>query len=586
MKTDMKSYGINDIESLSFKDGCRLRISMYLGTDDNEGTYQALKEILNNSTDEALAGFGNRIEIKLDESSNTISVRDYGRGVPFGIRPDGENVLVSIYTKSHTGGKFQEGAYKNASGLNGVGGSCVCLSSKMFVVQSYRDGKAAEARFKQGDLVNYEEYSTKEKNGTFVMFSPDPEVFHNGEIGYSYDRICQDIKDISYLYNDITFEVSNGKKKQSFHAANGIKDFIKDNLKKPLHPNILYNTITDGDDKMEIAFQWGSKKEEGYVFVNGLRCPEGGSPITGARAAITRTFNSLAGTDIDGELIRDNLFYVINCTVAHPSFANQTKSKINNANLRTMASNCFSDTLKIMQLKYRSDFDNVLELLKKVAKADAAAERARQSILNHEKEFAELSKKKIVNADKLRDARKLGQDSILLVTEGLSAGGSMSIGRDPNKYGILMLRGKAKNLLNCPIEEGLENEEVKLMLQALGLVYGKGYNGNKLRYGKVAIAVDSDFDGSHIGLLVMSMLDVLCPQLLKEGRLYWLKAPIYKVETKKKNYYYYTEEEFAKHPEGNIIKYKGNEEVWPLRILPFINGVAFILRLTRQSLVG
>ena len=553
----MEQYGINQIQSLSFKDGVRTRIQMYLGSDDLEGTYQALKEILNNSTDEALAGFGNRIEIELFEGENSVSVRDYGRGVPYGLREDGENVLVSIYSKSHTGGKFEEGAYKNASGLNGIGAKCVCLSSKKFLVRSFRDGRCAEASFTKGELDYYREFETTEKDGTYVWFSPDEEVFKNGQIGYSYEKICNDIKDISYLYNNITFIVKSDNNKQTFHAENGIKDFIKDNLKKPLHQNIMYNTIIDGDDKMEIAFQWGSKHEESYVFVNGLKCPEGGTPITGARTSITRTFNNLAGTDIDGELIRGNLFYVINCTVAHPSFANQTKSKINNANLRTMASNCFTETLKIMQSKYRKDFEIVLELLKKVAKADAAAEKARQSILNHEKEFIELAKKKIVNADKLRDARVLGQDSTLLVCEGLSAGGSMSIGRDPNKYGILMLRGKAKNLLNCDIEEGLENEEVKLMLQALGLIYGKPYNSKKLRYGKVAIAVDADFDGSHIGLLILSMLNVLCPQFLKENRIYWLKAPIYKVETKKKNYYYYSEEEFSKHPDGVITKFKG-----------------------------
>lgn len=552
-----QEYGIDQIQSLSFKEGVRSRVQMYLGSDDIEGTYQAFKEIINNSTDEALAGFGTQIDIDVDETKNQLTIRDYGRGVPFGIREDGENVLISIYSKSHTGGKFEEGAYKNASGLNGIGAKCVCLTSDNFIVQSYRDGKMAEAIFKKGDLINYKEQTTKEKNGTYISFIPDKEVFKNGEIGYSYSRICNDIKDISYLYNNITFNVYCGTKKVSYHAQNGIMDFVKDTLKKPLNHNIMYGKASDATDSVEIAFQWGSKHEEPYVFVNGLRCPEGGTPITGARTAITRTFNSLAKTDIDGELIRGNLFYVINCTVAQPSFANQTKSKINNANLRTLASNAFNEALKQMQLKYSGDFNIVLEMLRKVAKADAAAERARQSILNHEKEFAEIAKKKIVNADKLRDARVLGQQSILLVCEGLSAGGSMSLGRDPNKYGILMLRGKAKNLLNCSIEDGLENEEVKLMLQALGLTYGKIYNNSRLRYGKVAIATDSDFDGSHIGLLVMAMLQVLCPKFIQEGRLYWLKAPIYKVETRTKNYYYYNEEEFINHPQGNIIKYKG-----------------------------
>lgn len=215
--TNKVNYGIDEIQSLSFKEGVRTRIQMYLGSNDLDGTYQAFKEIINNATDEAIAGFGDRIEIYVHESDNSISVRDYGRGVPFGIREDGENVLVSIYSKSHTGGKFHEGVYKNSSGLNGVGGSCVCLSSDDFIVQSYRDGRMAEACFKKGDLVSYEECDTKEKNGTFVLFQPDPEVFSEGEIGYTFDRIVDDIHNISYLYSGITFVVQGEKgKKENF----------------------------------------------------------------------------------------------------------------------------------------------------------------------------------------------------------------------------------------------------------------------------------------------------------------------------------------------------------------------------------
>ena len=551
------NYGINDIESLDFRTGVRTRIQMYLGSDDNEGTYQALKEIINNSTDEAIAGFGKKIEISISEKENWAAVTDYGRGVPFGTREDGENVLVSIYSKSHTGGKFKEGAYKNASGLNGIGGKCVCLSSKQCEIQSVRDGKMATAYFEKGLLINYHESDCNLPNGTYVRFAPDPEVFKNGPIGYSYDRVCSDIHDISYLYPGITFVVTNAdiNTSKTYCAKNGIVDFVKDNLPSPLHPHIMTAEITNGDDRLEIAFQWGSKHEESYVFVNGLRCPEGGSPITGAKGAITRTFNSLSNENFDGDSIRENLFYVINCSVAQPSFANQTKSKINNANLRTMASNCFSDALKQMKLKYANEFNTIVEMLKKVAKAEAAAERARQQILNNEKELNKAQKAKILNVDKLCDARQLGEQSTLLLCEGLSAGGSMKIGRDANKYGILMLRGKCKNLLNCTIEEGLQNEEVKLFQQAMGVVYNK--KSNNLRYGRIAIASDSDFDGAHIGLLIMAMAHVICPSLLTENRLFWLRAPIYKVETKNKTYFYYTEEEFINHPSGIITKYKG-----------------------------
>jgi DNA gyrase/topoisomerase IV subunit B len=489
-----ENYGINDIKSLDFREGVRTRIQMYLGSDDNDGTYQALKEIINNSTDEAIAGYGKEIDIYVHESDNSISVRDYGRGVPFGIREDGENVLVSIYSRSHTGGKFEEGAYKNASGLNGIGAKCVCLSSEKFMVQSFRDGKMAEATFDKGILTNYEEAKTKEVNGTFIWFKPDKEVFKNGDIGYSYDKICEDIRAISYLYSGITFVVEGEKgKKKTYCAKNGIIDFIKDNNTSPLHPHIITTKGMLDGDTMEIAFQWGGKHEQSYVFVNGLLCPEGGSPITGAKTAITRTFNSLAKTEFDGDSIRQNLFYVINCSVAHPSFANQTKSKINNANLRTLASNCFSDALKAMKLKYSNEFDTIVEMLKKVAKAEAAAEKARQQVLNATKEIEKNQKKKVFASDKLKDAEFLGENATLLIAEGDSALGGLAQGRDYTKYGIMAIRGKMINCLSNPEEKIFNNEEIKLLLSAMNIVPGK-YDKNKLRYGRLAICTDADSD--------------------------------------------------------------------------------------------
>ena len=561
------NYGINDIKSLSFKEGVRTRIQMYLGSADNEGTYQAFKEIINNATDEALCGYGNQIDISVDEDNNTIEVQDYGRGVPFGMREDGENVLVSIYSKSHTGGKFEEGAYKNVSGLNGIGAKCVCLSSLDFIVESCRDGKMARAMFMKGDLVSYNEFDTKHANGTLVKFTPDPEVFKDEPIHYSFERICNDIKNISYLYSGITFNIYNLKtgKKVTHCAKNGIMDFVKDNLPAPLHRTIQYNKVSDGTDTLEIAFQWGSKREESYVFVNGLLCPEGGSPITGAKTAITRTFNSLSKQDFDGDAIRGNLFYVINCSVAQPSFANQTKSKINNANLRTLASNCFSEALKQMKIKYSTEFDTILEMLKKVARAEAAAEKARQQILNASKEIEKNQKKKVFASDKLKDAEFLGADSTLLIVEGNSAMGGIAQARDYKKYGILAIRGKIINCLSNPEEKIFENEEIKLLLSAMNIVPGK-YSAQKLRYGKIAICTDADSDGYHIGLLIMAALTYLAPQFIKEGRLCWLRSPLYIVENGKQTSYYFTDEEFnavRAKVKGEVTRAKGLGELQP-----------------------
>ena len=561
-------YGINDIKSLSFKDAVRARVQMYLGSDDLDGTYQAFKEIINNSTDEAIAGYGNKIEIYVNETENYIAVRDYGRGVPFGIREDGENVLISIYSKSHTGGKFEEGPYKNASGLNGIGAKCVCLSSEKFEVQSNRNGKTACAFFEKGNLVNYKEGTTKEPDGTYVRFKPDKEVFKTGKIGYSYKKICEDIKDISYLYSGIKFVIKNDETNevQTYCAKNGIIDFVKDTIKKPLHKHIIYNSVVDTNgDKVEIAFQWGDGKEESYVFVNGLRCPEGGSPITGAKSAITRTFNSLSKSSFDGDSIRGGLFYVINCSVAQPSFANQTKSKINNTNLRTLASNAFSDALKQMKLKYSNEFDDIVEMMKKIEKAEKAAEKARQQILNAVKDVEKNQKRKVFASDKLKDAEFLGENSTLLIVEGNSAMGGMSQARDYTKYGLLAIRGKIINCLSNPEEKIFQNEEIKLLLSAMNIIPGK-YDPKKLRYGRLAICTDADSDGYHIGLLIMAALSYLAPQFIKEGRLCWLHAPLYIISDGKKETYAFTDEEMNSMRgkiKGNITRNKGLGEMNP-----------------------
>lgn len=565
------AYDINSIQSLTFREGVRQRISMYLGTDDIEGAYQAIKEILNNSTDEALAGYGKQIDITLNYDDNSIAIRDFGRGVPFGIKSDGENVLVSVYTKSHTGGKFDKNSYKNSSGLNGIGGSCVCLSSKFFKVISVRDGVSAEASFIEGNLQNYKESKTKDKNGTYVEFIPDEKVFSNGEIQYDYDRICRDVKDISYLYSGITFNVDCCYEGEKIHntycAKNGILDFVKENNENPLHKTILTAHVEDENDQLDIAFQWGKNKEQGYVFVNGLRVPEGGSPITGAKAAITKTFNNLANAKFDGDRIRDGLFYVINCKVTNPSFANQTKSKINNPNLRTLASNAFTEALKKMSTDFPNEFKSIVDLMSKIAKADAAAEKAREAILNHEKKEATSRRKKVLMPEKFKDCEKHGENSTLIITEGNSALAGLNPARNVETDALYAVRGKIKNLLKHPVEECLENQEVSDIITLLGCGIMDKYNSKKLNYGKVAIASDGDIDGLNIMCLVATLFMVLIPDFVKEGRLCWLRAPLYRIGVGNKRYYAYNDEELKSYqsqfPKAEVGRYKGLGEMRP-----------------------
>lgn len=553
------SYEAKDIQSLSFLEGTRRRIQMYLGSDDIEGTYQGFKEVINNSTDEALAGYGNKIEIVVNEKESSISVRDFGRGVPFLVKEDGTNILIDIYTKAHTGGKFSNNNYKNAAGLNGCGGSCVCLSSKSFIVKSFRDGTQAEARFTKGVNNYYKETKTKEKNGTYVWFIPDKEVFKNGEIGYTFSRVCQEIKDISFLYKGLSFSIKNAEtgKEKTFSASNGIIDFVKEEVKNPLNQHIVYITETDGTDSVEVAFQWGVKHEKPYTFVNGLRCPEGGVNLTGARSALTRTFNSLSGKNFDAENIRKNLFYVMNFKIANPSFANQTKSKINSPSARTLASKAFSNALKEMKTHYPNEFETIVAYLNKIEKAEAAASRARDAILQTETQIEKNQKRKVFSSDKLKDAEYLGEKSTLLIVEGLSAASSMAVSRDRKRYGILAIRGKLINCLAHTDEEIFANEEINLLLSAMNIV-PKKYNANKLRYGKIAICADQDSDGKHIGLLIMAAIYKLAPQFLKEGRLCWLQSPLYIEKIGKEEKYYFTDQEIENvEIKGELQRNKG-----------------------------
>jgi len=552
------NYGINDIDHLETREAMRTRIQMYLGSDDTNGTYQALKEIINNSTDEALAGYGNTIEIRFNSANNMISVRDFGRGVPFGIK-DNRNVLVAIYTESHTGGKFGKGAYKNSSGLNGIGGTAVCMSSEFFEVTSSRDGIFATATFERGVLKNYKEEKWSRKDtptGTYIIFKPDKEVFRNMEEGYSYERICSEIKNISYLNKGVHFKIVDVQAgtETEYYSENGIADFISDKVKHPLMTAPIIVRKTDGVDEIEIAFIWTADSYEEYVFVNGLYCPEGGSPVTGAKTTITTSIKRLSGKNFSPELIRKGLVFAINCKVADPSFEGQTKSKINNSNLRTLASAAFKEGLE--DFANTPDFGPIIEMMNKFTKAEQAADKAREAVLNRQKKMSDLRKQKVAFMNKLSDAEYLGEDSILCIVEGDSAGEAIAIGRDTKKYGIMRIRGKMLNGLKEDNDEKYyDNKEIELLIYALGIDINH-YDPKKLRYGKIAICVDADDDGYHIALLILANLYRLCPQFLQENRLYWLRCPLHIAYDKDLNplSWYYTDEELNEAKKKGTIR--------------------------------
>ena len=550
------AYTINDIESLSFKDGVRQRIAMYLGSADMQGVYNAIQEIISNSIDEFYMGYGSKIVIELD--GNNIHIRDWGRGVPFGIKADGSNTLVDIYSRAHTGGKFNDKVYNSVAGLNGIGAKATCLSSIEFQVRSYRSGMMGFAHFKKGELVDYQEGSQDGhvQDGTSIRFEPDPEVYNLEPIAIDFDVLCARCKNLSYLTRGFTFDLLDKKKNKHvvYCAKNGLLDLIKDNADGAIHSTPVYHTIKEGPIEAEIAMMWTKGKEKSFTFTNGLHQSEGGTSLTGVKTAITNFIKKQFKGEFDGDMARTGLVYAVACKIPNPSFANQTKTKINNPELRGIAQRAAGAGLEEFTRKKANEFQIITDFLAKERKAEQAAERARRQVLDAVKDIEKNQKKKMFASDKLKDAEFLGENSTLLIAEGDSALGGLALGRDYTKYGIMAIRGKIINALSNPDEKVYNNEEIKLLLSALNIIPGK-YDSKKLRYGKLAICTDADSDGYHIGLLIMAALAHLAPEFIKEGRLCWLRSPLYIVTNGKTESYYFTDEEF------NAVKGKIKGEV-------------------------
>lgn len=556
------AYTINDIESLSFKDGVRQRIAMYLGSADMQGVYNAIQEIISNSIDEFYMGFGSKIVIELD--GNKIHIRDWGRGVPFGIKEDGSNTLVDIYSRAHTGGKFNDKVYNSVAGLNGIGAKATCLSSTEFEVRSYRNGMMGFARFEKGELKDYQEGPQQGtvQDGTSIRFEPDPEVYNLEPITIDFDVLCARCKNLSYLTKGFTFDLWDKKKNKHvvYCAKNGLLDLIKDNADGALHSTPVYHTIKEGPIEAEVAMMWTKGKEKCFTFTNGLQQSEGGTSLTGVKTAITNFIKKQFKGEFDGEMARTGLIYAVACKIPNPSFANQTKTKINNPELRGIAQRAAGTALETFATHKANEFQAITDFLAKERKAEAAAERARRQVLDNVKEVNNAAKKGVFDVDKLADAENIGENAVLLLVEGKSAGGAMQRVRDPKKYGILKLRGKIINALSNDFEDVMRNEEVKLFLKATGINISN-YRESKLRYGKVAICVDADDDGMHIACLIISLLYKLAPEFLKEGRLCWLHAPLFKVKKGKETKFYYTEEQLRTGIKGEQTRFKGLGEM-------------------------
>lgn len=556
------SYDANSIETLSFRDAVRTRVAMYMGSADNQGVLQCVREIITNSIDEATMGFCNRIVVDLYDG-NRITVLDNGRGCPFGPREDGVDALEAIYTLPHSGGKFNNKIYQNVGGLNGIGAKGTALSSDTFRAVSMRDGKQCELVLKEGQKISLTTGSSNNR-GTFVDFTPSQEVYNLEPIDLKFCDIKEMCRNWSYLYPFLTFILNNHKKgeeeKVQYQAKNGLLDFMKTCADKPLNKTPLHITMKENDIEAEIVMCWtSSRNEEWHVFTNGLENTAGGTSLTGVKTALTNYFKKKIKGEVSPDILRKGLFYAVSCKVPQPSFSDQTKTKVNNPILRGLCQRATGQMLEEFERKHSDEFEKVMELLTKEAKAEQVAEKARRQVLEAGKEVEKNQRKKVFASDKLKDAEFLGEKSTLLIVEGNSAAASMAIARDITKYGILAIRGKILNCLAHPDEKIFQNEEIKLLLSAMNITPGK-YDAKKLRYGRIAICVDSDSDGYHIGLLIMAALRYLAPQFLEEGRLCWLRAPLYIVKSGKNESYYFTDEDFNKvrgKVKGEVTRAKG-----------------------------
>ena len=540
------TYSANDLTTLSPGRAFREKIGMYLSADRQEAINLGLRELIVNVQDEFEVYKPEKpfLKIELFTKERKIRVSDNMRGIPCAVRNDGVNSLTAAFLLPHSGAKHKEGSYVSSVGINGEGNKVVCHTAKWLEVEVHRDGNIYFQRFEsneEGAIPTSDVKISKAKDsktGTTITYVPDEAVY--GDIFIDEESLKNMLREMSYFTKGLKIILIIDGKEQIFFSENGLIDGLKSEnaIGKPF--SYFYE---DEDCKVELALQWVTKKGSIKGYANGLYMPDGGAFISSFKTSLTRTFNNLAKTKFVGEQIRDCLEGFVSVKVHVGQFSNQAKTALANKEAGTATSTAISSCLKDFYARRRGDFDKVIEILTKIAKAEAAAERARVQVLNAQKDIEKNQKRKVFASDKLKDAEFLGQDAILLVCEGDSALNGMAQARNLDKTGLMCVKGKIINCLSNDDEKIFQNEEIKLLLSAMNIVPGK-YDSKKLRYGRLGICTDADSDGYHIGLLIMACLLKLAPQFIEEGRLCWLRSPLYIVEQGKNRSYYFNDEEF------------------------------------------
>ena len=587
-----QEYGADQIQILEGLEAVRKRPGMYIGSTSSRGLHHLVYEIVDNSVDEALAGYCKNIEVIINPG-NTITVIDDGRGIPTGINhKTGKPAVEVVFTVLHAGGKFGGGGYKVSGGLHGVGASVVNALSNWLEVEIFREGKIFKQRYERGKVMYPLEISgtcEPEKTGTKVTFEPDDTIFEETE--YDFDILKQRLRETAFLTKGLRIVLRDERGEEpverDFHYAGGIKEFVTylNKSKEALYPDVIYCEGQRDKVYVEVAFQHNDSYTDGtYSFVNNIITPEGGTHLAGFRNAITKTFNNYAKLNkilkendppLSGEDIREGLTAIISIKIEEPQFEGQTKQKLGNSEARGAVDSVVSE-----QLTYYLEQNP--SVAKTICEKSLLAQRAREAA----RKARDLTRRKTALEGmslpgKLADCSdKNPKNCEIFIVEGDSAGGSAKTARSRARQAILPLRGKILNVEKARLDRVYENAEIKAMITAFGTGIHEDFDIEKLRYDKIIIMTDADVDGAHIATLMLTFLYRFMPELIKQGHVYLATPPLYKIEKNKGVWYAYSDDELNKilteiGRDGNnkIQRYKGlgemdAEQLWETTMDP------------------
>lgn len=548
-----QAYDESQIQVLEGLEAVRKRPGMYIGSTSSRGLHHLVYEIVDNSIDEALAGFCKNIQVFIHKD-NSVTVTDDGRGMPVGIHPKmGKPTVEVIMTVLHAGGKFGGGGYKVSGGLHGVGASVVNALSEICEVTVMREGYVWYQRFKRGKVdSDFEQLGESDGHGTKTYFKPDPEIFEETE--YDYDTLAQRLRELAFLNKGISISLNDERdgRKEFFFYEGGIKAFVTylNRNKEVLYPSPIYVEGKKDDCTVEIALQYNDSYTENiFSFANNIDTIEGGTHLVGFKTALTRVFNDYgkkfgylkeSDKNLSGDDIREGLTAVVSVKLSEPQFEGQTKTKLGNSEVRGVVDSIVADGVGT----FLEENPNVAKIvIDKALLASRAREAARKA--------REMTRKSVLERStlpgKLADcASKDPEECEIYLVEGDSAGGSAKQGRDRKFQAILPLRGKIMNVEKQRLDKILGYEEIKSMITAFGAGIGQEFDVSKIRYNRIIIMTDADVDGAHIRTLLLTFFYRYMKNLVEQGHVFIAQPPLYKVTKSRKDYYVYSDKELEK----------------------------------------